>query len=211
MLHKTEQSTVFALHVGNASNEAKRKEEEEEKKRALEEQEEGEEEEGGAGGRGGFRIPPIPDLSRRILILPPPQRDPIARMEREDDVVRHVRHAAASVRSLADGVVELGAVAHVGGGGAVAGAFVVDHDLSKSTGSHRQLIFAPTKLSFQRACLFFFGTHVFRDGGIERVEAAGGEGVEPALGDALHLVVLDAGAAWTARCGGRRGVGERQG
>ena len=50
-------------------------------------------------------------------------------MEREDDVVRHVGHAAAPVRALADGAAELGAVAHVGGGGAIVGAFVVDHDL----------------------------------------------------------------------------------
>ena len=44
--------------------------------------------------------------------------------------------------------------------------------------------------------------HVFGDGEIECGEAAGREGVEPALCDAFDFIVLDAGAAWAAVCGG---------
>ena len=75
-------------------------------------------------------VPPISDISGRVFILLPPQRDPIARVEREDDVVCNIGHAVASVRPFADGVVQFRAVVDVGGGGAVVGAFVVDHDLS---------------------------------------------------------------------------------
>ena len=74
-------------------------------------------------------LPPITDISGRVFILLPPQRNPIARVEREDDVVCHICHAAASVWACADSVVQFGAVVDVGGGGAVVGAFIVNHDL----------------------------------------------------------------------------------
>lgn len=45
--------------------------------------------------------------------------------------------------------------------------------------------------------------HVFSDSRIERVEAPGREGIEPALCDAFDFVVLDAGTVRAAICGGR--------
>ena len=75
-------------------------------------------------------LPPISDIGGCIFILLPPQGDAIACVEGEDDVVRDIGHTAASIWSCADGVVQLGAVVDIGGGGAVVGAFVVDHDLS---------------------------------------------------------------------------------
>lgn len=75
-------------------------------------------------------LPPISDMGGCILVLLPPQGNTIACVEGEDDVVCDVGHTAASIWPCADGGVQLGAVVNIGGGGAIVGAFVVDHDLS---------------------------------------------------------------------------------
>ena len=52
-------------------------------------------------------LPPIPNLIRGDHILLPPQRDPIACMEREHDIVLHIGDPAAAVGAQRNGVVEL--------------------------------------------------------------------------------------------------------
>ncbi len=102
---------------------------------------------------------PVSDHVRRDDVLLPAQRDVVAVVEGEDDVVGDVRDAVAAVGAGCDYGAQIVDVGCFGRDGAVRGAFVIDVD-------------------------------VVCDGLREGVDAAGGEGVEPALGDLVGLSVV---------------------
>ena len=75
-------------------------------------------------------VSPVPDVGRSDNVLLPAQRDAVAGVEGEDDVVGHVPDAVAAIGTERDDIEQLREVLHVGGQIAIGGPLVIDVDLS---------------------------------------------------------------------------------
>lgn len=71
----------------------------------------------------------MPDIVCGVSIFLPPQSYAIAGMECEDNIIRDVGDAAATICRCVDGVVELGVVLNIWYGGSVLSTFVIYVDL----------------------------------------------------------------------------------